>query len=89
MIIDFFQDHQNVGVAFSDDLRWNCHISRVFAKANRVIYPEKPVQMLKKNKQSAYFILLRPDLEHVSSACDPHRNSSVAYLGYRRGGARI
>ena len=31
------QHHPYLGVEFSDDLRWNSHIPRVFAKVNRVI----------------------------------------------------
>lgn len=74
--------HPYLGVEFSDDLRWNTHISHLSAKSNRILgfIKRNLYKCSEKTKQSAYFALVRPNLEYASAAWDPYTKKNINEL---------
>jgi hypothetical protein len=68
-----------LGVAISEDLKWESHINNICGKAN------KTLGFLRRNrnngstsvKEQAYQSLVRPSLEYACSVWDPHLKSDI------------
>ena len=71
-----------LGVAITEDLKWDTHINDTCAKANRNL------GFLRRNinigsvsiKQQAYFTLVRPLVVYASTVCDPHTQRTIQKL---------
>mgnify|MGYP000571486547 CR=1 FL=1 len=64
-----------LGVMLSNDLKWNSHVNKIVAKANRSLgcvkrnfYP-----CTETTKCSGYVIIVRPTLEYATAVWDPFR----------------
>ena len=62
------------GVTFTNDLKWNTHISNICTKANRTLgFLRRTLFSCPQNvKEAAYKGMVRPILEYGSSVWDPH-----------------
>ena len=73
-ILDSVQHHPYLGVEIDKDLKWGFHVEKVVSKANRSLgFIKRNLSMCPKEiKCAAHHILVRPQLEYVSVACNPH-----------------
>ena len=75
-------EEKDLGVIFSDDLRWDEHIASLVNKANRVLgivkktFKTKNQNVLKK----LYTSLVRPHLEYASQVWHPFLRKDIARL---------
>ena len=63
-----------LGVDISSTLSWNQHIDRTVKKANGMLgFLQRNLRISKREtKSSAYFVLVRPNLEYCSTVWSPH-----------------
>ena len=61
-------------VDISSNLKWNTHVDRITANANRSLrFIRRNVKSKSpKIREMAYQSLVRPQLEYASAVCDPH-----------------
>jgi len=71
-----------LGVELQGDLKWDQHISNITAKANRVLgFIRRNLNMCPLEiKCSAYYALVRSNLEYASSAWDPYQKQDIDRL---------
>ena len=74
--------HSYLGVEISSDLKWNNHISRISAKANRALgFVRRNLNSCSKRiKLLAYFTLIRPILEYGARVWDPYTHILIDKL---------
>ena len=80
--LDTVDHHQYLGVFLSHKYKWDFQYNHIIKKANQVL------GMLRRNlrgcsrsnKSTAYFALVRPNLEYASSVCDPHESKYINKL---------
>ena len=74
--------HSYLGVEISSDLKWNNHISRISAKANRTLgfVCRNLKSCSKRIKLLAYFTLIRPILEYGAPIWDPYTHILIDKL---------
>ena len=74
--------HSYLGVEISSDLKWNNHISRISAKANRTLgFVRRNLKSCgKRIKLLAYFTLIRPILEYGAPIWDPYTHILIDML---------
>ena len=72
-ILENVESIKNPGVTFTNNLRWNSHISNICTKANRTLgFPRRNLYAcLQTVKEAAYKGLVRPGLEYCSYVWDP------------------
>ena len=62
-----------LGVDISSTLSWNQHIDRTVKKANSILHLYRNLRISNRvTKSSAYFSLVRPNLEYCSTVWSPH-----------------
>ena len=68
-----------LGVTISSDLCWNDHIDNITTKANKTLsFVRRNIKISSPRlKTMAYFSLVRPLLEYVSTVWDPHTTENV------------
>ena len=76
-------DHcKYLGITIQSDLKWSNHIHNVTAKANRTL------SLLRRNlksvsqslRETAYFTLVRPQLEYVAAVWSPWLNKDIVEI---------
>ena len=74
--------HPYLGVELCDTLRWNAHVTKVASKANHMLgFIRRNLHSCSETvRQSAYFTLVRPQLEYVGSTWDPFTQKNIAEL---------
>ena len=68
------QQRQVLGVEISSNLKWNTHVDRITANANRSLgFIRRNVKTKSPQiREMAYQSLVRPQLEYASAVWDPH-----------------
>ena len=76
------QQHHNLGVLLSSDLRWNSHVGKNVKKGNSTLAFVKRnlYACSEETKQAAYVSLVRPHLEYATAVWDPYRQNQVEKL---------
>ena len=75
--------HSYLGVEISQDLKWDAHISKITASANRVngFIRRNLESCPKETKSLAYKTLVRPIIEYSSSVWDPYTKEHIQEIG--------
>ena len=80
-----------LGITFTEDLRWNKHITNICSKANRTLgFLKRNLNISAKSvKENAYRSLVRPLVEYASPVWDPYNQNNIQKLEMvQRRGAR-
>ncbi len=84
--------HSYLGVEIRNDLKWNHHINKVTAAANRSLgFLRRNISSCSRNtKAKAFNSLVRPHLEYSASIWDPYSHDLITQLDkVQRRGARF
>ncbi|XP_072030452.1 uncharacterized protein [Amphiura filiformis] len=75
--------HSYLGVEISQDLKWDTHISKVTASANKTLgFIRRNLSSCnKETKATAYTALVRPTVEYCASVWDPYTNEHIHEIG--------
>ena len=76
-------DHcKYLGITIQSDLKWSNHIHNVTAKANRTLslLRRNPKSVSQSLKETAYFTLVRPQLEYVAAVWSPTLNKDIVEI---------
>ena len=73
IVLNKLRKSNYLGVAITNDLKWNTHVSNICTKANRSLgfFRRNLTACPRDVKESAYKGLVRPILEYGSSVWDP------------------
>ena len=73
------QEATYLGVAITDDLRWDAQVKKVVSKANKALgFLRRNLRVAsRKLKELAYFTLVRPCVEYAAAAWDPHSTELI------------
>ena len=73
-VLENVENIKFLGVAITNDLKWNTHITNICTKANRTIaFLRRTLFSCPQGvKEAAYKGMVRPVLEYGSSVWDPH-----------------
>ena len=73
-ILQETKTHMYLGVDIQHDLRWNTHINRITASANKTLgFVRRNLGSCDKaTKETAYVTLVRPTVEYCSAVWDPY-----------------
>ena len=83
LLLERTQTHTYLGVELSEDLKWDAHIHKATARANRTIgFIRRNLSSCpKETKSIAYKTLVRPTLEYCSTVWDPHTKELIHKIG--------
>lgn len=78
-ILEETTSHSYLGVEISQDLKWDTHISKITASANKTLgfIKRNPSSCNKETKATAYTALVRPTVEYCASVWDPFTNEHI------------
>ena len=85
------EEAKYLGITFTEDLRWNQHITNICSKANRMLgFLKRNLNISAKSvKENACRSLVRPLVEYASPVWDPYNQNNIQKIEMvQRRGAR-
>ena len=78
-VLEAVSSARYLGVNISSNLKWNTHVDRITAKANRSLGFNRRYVKTKSPqiREMAYRSLVRPQLEFASAVWDPHTDELI------------
>ena len=73
------QEATYLGIALSDDLRWDAQVKKIVGKANKALgFLRRNLRVgSRKLRELAYFALVRPCVEYAAAAWDPYSSEHI------------